>query len=92
MTVVDVALPEIGRELGSDGPQWVVDGYAVALAALLLDGTAVGAVRSSRPGSACSVPVPWHARSHPAPVSVAARIGQSLGAAMLLPGTLAIIS
>jgi EmrB/QacA subfamily drug resistance transporter len=38
ITVVNVALPDIQRELGSDFEdlQWVVDAYALALAALLL--------------------------------------------------------
>jgi EmrB/QacA subfamily drug resistance transporter len=38
ITIVNVALPDIQRELGSDFEdlQWVVDAYALALAALLL--------------------------------------------------------
>src|SRR5215217_8956196 len=38
ITVVNVALPDIQRELGSsfEDLQWVVDAYALALAALLL--------------------------------------------------------
>ena len=43
-TVVNVALPTIGRELGADltGQQWVLDGYLLSLSALLLSGGAAG--------------------------------------------------
>src|SRR3954453_21949084 len=43
VTIVNVALPEIGSGLGTgaSGLQWVVDGYALALASLMLtSGTA----------------------------------------------------
>jgi MFS family permease len=38
LTIVNVALPAIGRDLGTSvsGLQWVVDGYNLALASLLL--------------------------------------------------------
>src|SRR5919204_2249289 len=38
ITIVNVALPDIGRELGAsfDQLQWVVDAYALTLASLLL--------------------------------------------------------
>src|SRR4051812_13692319 len=44
VTVVNVALPGIGTSLGTDLPglQGVVDGYAVAIAGLLLGGGALG--------------------------------------------------
>ena len=43
-TIVNVALPTIGRELGASTSdlQWVVDGYTLAFAALLLLGGALG--------------------------------------------------
>lgn len=43
-TVVNVALPAIGRELaiGLSGLQWIVDGYALTLAALLIVGGSLG--------------------------------------------------
>jgi EmrB/QacA subfamily drug resistance transporter len=43
-TIVNVALPTIGRELsaGTSDLQWVVDGYTLAFAALLLIGGALG--------------------------------------------------
>jgi len=44
-TVVDVAVPIIGRELhaGLADQQWVLDGYLLTLSALLLSGGAAGA-------------------------------------------------
>ena len=43
-TIVNVALPAIGDDLGGDlgDLQWVVDGYVVAFAALLLSSGALG--------------------------------------------------
>ncbi len=43
-TVVNVALPAIGRDLrvGLSGLQWIVDGYALTLAALLIVGGLLG--------------------------------------------------
>lgn len=48
VTIVNVALPRIGSGLGAQvsGLQWVVDGYAIALAAVLLTGGTVGAHRA----------------------------------------------
>jgi len=99
VTVINVALPSIGRDLGAGvtGLQWVVDGYALALAALLLAGGTVGDARGHKPvvftglalfgaaSLACGL----------APTSgalIAARAAQGVGAALLLPGTLAIIT
>src|SRR3954454_3341370 len=44
VTIVNVALPRIGAGLGAgvSGLQWVVDGYAIALASLMLVGGTVG--------------------------------------------------
>ncbi|MGW5719261.1 MFS transporter [Amycolatopsis sp. NPDC003865] len=99
VTVVNVALPAIGTGLGADlaALQWVVDGYAVVLAALLLTGGALGDVIGHRrvvvagfalfgaASAACGL-------AGSAPWLVAARAGQGLGAALLLPGTLAVIT
>jgi MFS transporter, DHA2 family, methylenomycin A resistance protein len=99
VTIVNVALPEIGEGtgVGVSGLQWVVDGYALALASLMLVGGAIGDLRGHPRvvlaglatfgvGSlACGL----------APglgVLVAARVVQGVGAALLLPGTLAIVS
>jgi DHA2 family methylenomycin A resistance protein-like MFS transporter len=47
VTIVNVALPQIGAGLGAgiSGLQWVVDGYALALASLMLAGGTVGDLR-----------------------------------------------
>ncbi|MFF1607940.1 MFS transporter [Amycolatopsis sp. NPDC058278] len=99
VTVVNVALPAIGTGLhaGLTAQQWVVDGYAVVLAAFLLTGGALGDVFGHRrvvlagfalfgtASAACGL-------AGSAPWLVAARAGQGLGAALLLPGTLAVIT
>ncbi|MEV6493512.1 MFS transporter, partial [Actinoplanes sp. NPDC051633] len=43
-TVVNIALPAIGRDLGADaaGLQWTVNGYALSLASLILLGGSLG--------------------------------------------------
>jgi len=99
VTIVNVALPKIGAGLGASvsGLQWVVDGYALALAALLLAGGTIGDLRGHRPvvliglivfaiaSLACGL-------APSTGVLIAARVVQGIGAALLLPGTLAIIS
>jgi DHA2 family methylenomycin A resistance protein-like MFS transporter len=99
VTVINVALPSIGRDLGAGvaGLQWMVDGYALALAALLLACGAAGDVRGHKrivltgfavfglASLACGLAPSVGAL-------IAARAGQGVGAALLLPGTLAIIS
>src|ERR671937_2529621 len=44
VTIVNVALPSIGSGLGASvsGLQWVVDGYAITLASLMLAGGTIG--------------------------------------------------
>src|SRR4051794_27359135 len=99
VTIVNVALPQIGAGLGAgvSGLQWVVDGYALALASVMLAGGTIGDLHGHRRvvlaglvvfgvGSlVCGV-------APSAGVLVAARVAQGVGAAMLLPGTLAIIT
>ena len=53
VTVLNVAVPAIGAGLGVDvgGLQWIVNGYALALAALLLVGGALG--DTSGTGGSC---------------------------------------
>src|SRR5204862_5340643 len=50
VTIVNVALPHIGAELGADvaGLQWVVDGYALALASLMLAAGTLGDLRGHK--------------------------------------------
>src|SRR5436305_3408489 len=99
VTIVNVALPRLGSGLhaGVSDLQWVVDGYAIALASLMLAGGTIGDIRGHRrvvvsgfvlfgiASLACGL----------APnmgVLIAARVLQGAGAALLLPGTLAIIA
>src|SRR5215217_7482777 len=99
VTIVNVALPNIGAGLdaGVSGLQWVVDGYALALASLMLAGGTVADLHGHRrvvlvglgvfgAGSLLCGVAPTTG------VLVAARLAQGVGAALLLPGTLAIIS
>ena len=99
VTIVNVALPHVGAGLhaGVSSLQWVVDGYAIALAALMLAGGTIGdlyghkrvvlgglglfGVGSIGCGLAPSIGT-----------LVAARVVQGVGAALLLPGTLAIVT
>ncbi|NMM87904.1 MFS transporter [Rhodococcus sp. SRB_17] len=98
-TVVNIALPHIGSDLGSGvaGLQWTLSGYTLALASLILLGGALGdrwgrrrvfvwgtvwfAVASLLCGIAPDITF-----------LVVARILQGVGAALLTPGSLAIIS
>ena len=98
-TVVNVALPVLQRELGTDivGAQWVVEAYSLMLSALILVGGSLGdrlgrkrvfsmgimlfAIASAGCGLAQTTAQ-----------LIAARAVQGVGAAMLVPGSLAIIS
>jgi EmrB/QacA subfamily drug resistance transporter len=98
-TVVNVALPVLQRDLGTDivGAQWIVEAYSLMLSALILVGGSLGdrlgrkrifsaglllfAIASAGCGLAQTT-------SH----LIAARAVQGVGAAMLVPGSLAIIS
>ncbi|MFC3571971.1 MFS transporter [Streptomyces yaanensis] len=97
-TIVNVALPTIRDELGGGmtGLQWVVDGYTLMFAALLLSAGAlsdrIGARRAF--GAGVAVFVAASAACGLAPtlgVLVAARFVQGAGAAIVMPTTLALI-
>jgi EmrB/QacA subfamily drug resistance transporter len=98
-TVVNVALPSIQRDIGATAgdAQWVVEAYTLLLAALLLVGGAlgdrygrrrllgVGVALFALTSAACGVaPSP--------PVLIVARALQGAAAALLMPGSLALIS
>ncbi len=96
--VVNVALPAIGRDLGGGitGQQWVVDGYTLMFAALLLSAGAlsdrIGARQSYGVGLAIFVVASAVGGLAPTiGVLVAARFVQGAGAAVMLPATLALI-
>jgi len=97
-TVVNIALPRIGADLGAGaaGLQWTVNGYTLSLASLTL----IGGSLSDRFGRrrVFVVGVTWFAVASllcgMAPsleALIAARITQGIGGALLTPGALAIL-
>ena len=97
--IVNVALPDIRRELagGMSGLQWVVDGYTLMFAALLLSSGSlsdrVGARRAFGAGMVLFVLASAACGLAPAlPVLVAARLVQGSAAAALMPASMALVS
>jgi EmrB/QacA subfamily drug resistance transporter len=97
-TIVNVALPRIGRDFGSSvaGLQWTVNAYTLTLAGLILLGGSLGDRYGRR--RVFMIGVVWFALASAlcglAPdigVLVAARALQGIGGALLTPGALAII-
>jgi EmrB/QacA subfamily drug resistance transporter len=97
-TVVGIALPVIGRDFhtGLTSLQWIVTGYTLTLAGLLLVGGALGDRYGRR--RVFVVGVLWFALASllcglapNADVLIAARALQGCGAALLTPSSLAII-
>lgn len=98
VTIVNVALPDISRELraGTAQLQWVVDAYVVALAGLLLAGGTIGDrighKRVLLTGFALFGAASLACATAPSVLLlIAARVGQGIGAALLLPATMAVI-
>ncbi len=98
-TVVNIALPAIGRDLGAGvtGLQWTLSGYTLALASLILLGGSLGDRLGRRRVFVWGTV--WFAAASVlcglAPsieVLIAARLLQGVGAALLTPGSLALIS
>jgi EmrB/QacA subfamily drug resistance transporter len=97
-TVVNVALPTIGRELDADlaALQWTVNAYTLTLAAFILLGGALGDRFGRRrvfvTGAAWfAVASGLCALAPTVELLIAARALQGIGAAMLTPGSLAMI-
>src|SRR5262245_1491021 len=97
-TVVNVALPHIGEEFDASvsALQWVLTGYLLALASLILLGGALGDRYGRR--KVFIVGTVWFAvasalcgASPNIEVLIVARVLQGVGAALLTPGSLAII-
>ncbi|MBP2704080.1 MFS transporter [Microbispora sp. RL4-1S] len=97
-TVVNVALPDLGRDLhaGMSGLQWTINAYTLTLAAFILLGGSLGDRLGRR--KIFLVGVAWFALASAAcglapttPVLVLARALQGIGGALLVPGSLAII-
>jgi EmrB/QacA subfamily drug resistance transporter len=98
-TVVNVALPVLQRELKATvgEAQWVVESYALMLAALLLTGGALGDRYGRRKIFSIGVVLfalasVWCGLAPDMAHLVVARAAQGVGAALLVPGSLAIIS
>jgi MFS transporter, DHA2 family, methylenomycin A resistance protein len=99
VTAVNVALPTVRADLGAGvrSLQWIVDGYAVALASLMLPcgdlGDRHGHKRVVLAGLAAFGAGSLAAGLAPSPaLLVGGRVVQGVGAALLLPGTLAVVS
>ena len=97
-TVVNVALPELGRDLDADvaGLQWTINGYLLTLASLILLGGSLGDRYGRR--RIFEIGVIWFTAASVlcavAPnieILVVARVIQGVGGALLTPGSLAII-
>ncbi|MBR7827251.1 MFS transporter, partial [Actinospica sp. MGRD01-02] len=97
-TVVNIALPHIGAQFhaGAASLQWVVNGYTLSLASLILLGGSLGDRFGRR--RVFVIGVAWFATASllcgVAPnvdMLIAARVLQGMGGALLAPGSLAII-
>src|SRR4051794_29804781 len=98
-TIVNVALPDLGRQLGATTRdlQWIVDGYNLAFAALVLTAGSLGDRFGRRPtlliglaGFAVSSAV-GASMSSPSGL-VAIRFVMGVSAAVIFPTTLSIIT
>jgi EmrB/QacA subfamily drug resistance transporter len=98
-TVVNVALPALQSALDATlaDIQWVVESYALTLAALLLTGGSLGDLHGRRTVFAGGVLIfaaasAWAGLSRTIGELIAARALQGVGAALLVPGSLSLIS
>jgi EmrB/QacA subfamily drug resistance transporter len=98
-TVVNVALPKIGEDLGGglSGLQWTLDGYLLTLSALLLLGGALGDEYGRRRMFVLGL-LAFTGASVLCGIApsmgtlIAARAFQGVGGALLVPGSLALIT
>jgi EmrB/QacA subfamily drug resistance transporter len=98
-TVVNVTLPVLQSELNATTTdvQWIVESYALFLAALILVGGSLGDRFGRRRIFACGVALfalasVWCGLSPNVNQLIIARAVQGIGGALLVPGSLAIIS
>jgi MFS family permease len=97
--IANLALPATERDLGGGLPlqQWVLDGYLLALAAMILPGGSISDLFGRVPvlrfglaafgmGSLLAAAAAWPA------MLITARVIQGLGGAFLVPGSLALIN
>lgn len=99
VTIVNVALPEIGRELGASvsALQWVVDAYTLGFAVFLLSAGVLGDRFGSRrvflSGFALFTLASLACAMAPGALALnLARAVQGVGAALLVPSSLAILN
>ncbi|MGA9418608.1 MAG: MFS transporter, partial [Candidatus Cybelea sp.] len=98
-TAVNVSLPVIQQELHAttSQTQWVIEGYALFLSALILSGGALGDIYGRRLIFACGILI-FAAASLACALSgsiamlIGARCVQGIGGALSTPGSLALIS
>jgi DHA2 family methylenomycin A resistance protein-like MFS transporter len=97
-TIVNVALPSVQRELGGgvSSLQWIIDAYTVVFAGLLLSagslGDRIGARRVFDAGlSLFTISSAAGAAAPSVAVLIGARVAQGVGAAMLVPSSLALL-
>lgn len=98
-SVVNVALPAIQEQLGATAvdAQWIVESYALFLAALILVGGSLGDHLGRRRIFSIGIVLfalasVWCGFAPNPEQLIAARAVQGIGGAMLIPGSLAIIS
>ena len=99
MTTLNLALPDIGRQLRATQAdlQWIVDGYGLVLAALVLPGGALGDRFGRKPVMIAGLVVLGLALLFGAAATspsqlLAARMAAGAGAALIFPATLATIT
>src|SRR5512145_863969 len=98
-TIVNVALGALQREFGATlvGVQWIVEAYALFLASLVLVGGSLGDLYGRRRVFALGIAI-FAVASVSCGLArdinelILARVAQGIGAALLVPGSLAIIS
>ncbi len=98
-TVVNVAVPALQNffQANAADVQWVVESYALFLAALLLIGGSLGDIYGRKKSFLAGVVIfagasVWCGLAQTIHVLIAARALQGVGAALLVPGSLALIS
>ena len=98
-TVVNVALPALQQELNANvvDVQWVIEAYSLLLSAFLLTGGSLGDQVGRRRIYVLGIVIfsaasTWCGFASSIGQLIAARAVQGLGAALLVPGSLAIIS
>jgi EmrB/QacA subfamily drug resistance transporter len=98
-TVVNIAIPVLQRSMGAtvSDTQWIVDAYLLVLSSLMLAGGSIGDHLGRRKVFAIGIAIfaaasaVCGAAANPQQL-IAARAFQGLGAALLVPGSLALIT